>query len=171
MGRAAKVKKNQKAMSRWTRTKVLIIDEVSMVDGDLFDKLAKIATILRRDQAPFGGIQLIVTGDFFQVRPSSPPLFSSTPRLRLRLRRLRPDLPLSVCPLSNPHQLPPVAKGEPKFAFEARMWKESIHRTVNLTQVSSIPSFFFFVSLHPSLRADSSFSLSTIAGLPTEGSE
>jgi len=34
-------------------------------------------------------------------------------------------------------QLPPVAKGEPKFAFEARMWKESIHRTVNLTQVSS----------------------------------
>lgn len=32
-------------------------------------------------------------------------------------------------------QLPPVSRSEVKFAFEARMWKESIACSVNLTQV------------------------------------
>ena len=52
------------------RTEVLIIDEVSMMDGDLFDKLCHIATRFRRKEGkPFGGIQLIITGDFFQLPP------------------------------------------------------------------------------------------------------
>ncbi|OKL58060.1 ATP-dependent DNA helicase PIF1 [Talaromyces atroroseus] len=64
-----KVRKNPKARNRWLRTKVLIIDEVSMVDGDLFDKLEEIARRIRNNGRPFGGIQLIVTGDFFQLPP------------------------------------------------------------------------------------------------------
>jgi ATP-dependent DNA helicase PIF1 len=41
-----------------------------MLDGDLFDKLAHIATRFRRKpDKPFGGIQLIMTGDFFQLPP------------------------------------------------------------------------------------------------------
>jgi ATP-dependent DNA helicase PIF1 len=63
------VRKNQKARNRWLRTKVLIVDEVSMVDGDLFDKLEEIARRIRNNGRPFGGIQLIVTGDFFQLPP------------------------------------------------------------------------------------------------------
>lgn len=65
----AKIKKNQKSRGRWQRTKVLIIDEVSMVDGDLFDKLEEIARTIRNNGRPFGGIQLVVTGDFFQLPP------------------------------------------------------------------------------------------------------
>jgi ATP-dependent DNA helicase PIF1 len=61
-----KIKRNPKAKHRWMRTKVLIIDEISMVDGDLFDKLEAIARELRKNGRPFGGIQLIITGDFFQ---------------------------------------------------------------------------------------------------------
>jgi ATP-dependent DNA helicase PIF1 len=64
-----KIKRNQKAKHRWMRTKVLIIDEVSMVDGDLFDKLETIARQLRNNGRPFGGIQLVITGDFFQLPP------------------------------------------------------------------------------------------------------
>lgn len=64
-----KIKKNQKAKHRWMRTKVLIIDEISMVDGDLFDKLEAIARQIRNNGRPFGGIQLVVTGDFFQLPP------------------------------------------------------------------------------------------------------
>ena len=64
-----KIKRNQKAKSRWMRTKVLIIDEISMVDGDLFDKLEAIARALRNNGRPFGGIQLVITGDFFQLPP------------------------------------------------------------------------------------------------------
>jgi len=63
------IKKNQKARNRWLRTKVLVVDEVSMVDGDLFDKLEEIARLIRNNGRPFGGIQLIVTGDFFQLPP------------------------------------------------------------------------------------------------------
>lgn len=51
------------------RTKVLIVDEVSMVDGELFDKLEQVARTIRNNGRPFGGIQLIITGDFFQLPP------------------------------------------------------------------------------------------------------
>ena len=49
--------------------KVLVVDEVSMVDGELFDKLEAIARQLRNNGRPFGGIQLVITGDFFQLPP------------------------------------------------------------------------------------------------------
>jgi ATP-dependent DNA helicase PIF1 len=64
-----KIKRNQKAKQRWLRTKILIIDEISMVDGDLFDKLEGIARMMRNNGRPFGGIQLVITGDFFQLPP------------------------------------------------------------------------------------------------------
>ncbi|KAM5546120.1 hypothetical protein V8D89_000246 [Ganoderma adspersum] len=65
------IKTCKPAFKRWRETKVLIIDEVSMVDGELFDTLAKLADQLRnkRTDKPFGGIQLVVTGDFFQLPP------------------------------------------------------------------------------------------------------
>lgn len=64
-----KIKRNQKAKLRWQRTKLLIIDEISMVDGDLFDKLEAISRSIRNNGRPFGGIQLVITGDFFQLPP------------------------------------------------------------------------------------------------------
>ena len=64
-----KIKRNPKARNRWMRTKVLIVDEISMVDGDLFDKLEGIARTIRNNGRPFGGIQLVITGDFFQLPP------------------------------------------------------------------------------------------------------
>lgn len=64
-----KIKRNQKAKHRWLRTKVLVLDEVSMVDGELFDKLESIARQIRNNARPFGGIQLVITGDFFQLPP------------------------------------------------------------------------------------------------------
>ena len=64
-----KIKRNAKAKLRWQRTKVLVVDEISMVDGDLFDKLENIARIIRSNGRPFGGIQLVITGDFFQLPP------------------------------------------------------------------------------------------------------
>ncbi|CAI6332698.1 unnamed protein product [Periconia digitata] len=64
-----KIRRNIKAKQRWMRTKVLIVDEVSMVDGELFDKLEQIARTIRNNGRPFGGIQLIITGDFFQLPP------------------------------------------------------------------------------------------------------
>lgn len=40
-----------------------------MVDGELFDKLSHIGRVIRSNGRPWGGIQLIITGDFFQLPP------------------------------------------------------------------------------------------------------
>lgn len=43
--------------------------EISMLDGRLFDKLEAIARRVRGNSDCFGGIQVIVCGDFFQLPP------------------------------------------------------------------------------------------------------
>ncbi|KAK6997338.1 hypothetical protein R3P38DRAFT_2798467 [Favolaschia claudopus] len=42
---------------------------VSLLDGALFNKLSEIGSSLRNSRLPFGGLQLLVTGDFFQLPP------------------------------------------------------------------------------------------------------
>ncbi|XP_050457326.1 ATP-dependent DNA helicase PIF1 [Cataglyphis hispanica] len=56
-------------ISIWRKTKHLVIDEISMVDGEFFDKIEAVARHIRRTEKPFGGIQLILCGDFFQLPP------------------------------------------------------------------------------------------------------
>lgn len=49
--------------------KALVIDEISMVEGEFFDKLDYIARKVRGIDKPWGGIQLVVSGDFLQLPP------------------------------------------------------------------------------------------------------
>ncbi len=46
----------------WLRCRVLVIDEISMVDGVMFEKLEGIARALRGSTLPFGGIQVVLCG-------------------------------------------------------------------------------------------------------------
>lgn len=62
-----KVASNRKALNRWKRAQVLIIDEISMMSPVLFEKLEFIARQVRMNPNPFGGIQLILSGDFCQL--------------------------------------------------------------------------------------------------------
>ena len=50
---------------------VLVIDEVSMMHAWLFDMVDQICRIVRRDSQPFGGLQVVCSGDFFQLPPVS----------------------------------------------------------------------------------------------------
>ena len=52
---------------RWVMLETLIIDEISMLDPDLFDKLESISRSIRKNNKPFGGIQLVLSGDFLQL--------------------------------------------------------------------------------------------------------
>ena len=52
---------------RWLDLRCLVIDEISMLSCELFDKIDNIARRVRRSCRPFGGIQLIVSGDFLQL--------------------------------------------------------------------------------------------------------
>lgn len=60
---------NKKAQKRWMKVNVLIIDEVSMLGGRLFSKLDILGKRLRNCDLPFGGIKLLVCGDFLQLPP------------------------------------------------------------------------------------------------------
>ena len=40
-----------------------------MVDSNFFDKLEAVARAVRKKEIPFGGIQLILSGDFLQLPP------------------------------------------------------------------------------------------------------
>jgi ATP-dependent DNA helicase PIF1 len=55
---ATKILKFKKIHRRWIDVKVLIIDEISMVDGDFFDKLETVARAVRGSAKAFGGIQV-----------------------------------------------------------------------------------------------------------------
>jgi ATP-dependent DNA helicase PIF1 len=64
-----KIKKNKFTKNVWKETEILIVDEVSMLSLKLFNTLNDIARVIRRNKAPFGGIQLIFSGDFYQLPP------------------------------------------------------------------------------------------------------
>lgn len=60
---------NEKLVKRYLNTQVLIIDEVSMLHASRLDMLDKIAKHIKQNTLPFGGLQVIFCGDFFQLPP------------------------------------------------------------------------------------------------------
>lgn len=59
----------QPLVKRFERTSVLIIDEVSMLRPELLDMVDSVARAMKRNEEPFGGMQVILSGDFFQLPP------------------------------------------------------------------------------------------------------
>lgn len=55
----------------WKETGIIIIDEVSMVSATFFENLSLVSMALRLSELPFGGIRLIMFGDFLQLPPIS----------------------------------------------------------------------------------------------------
>ena len=64
-----KIQNSKRHQKRWQKIDTLIIDEISMLESGLFDKLEIISRTVRNDDRPFGGLQLIFCGDFFQLPP------------------------------------------------------------------------------------------------------
>tara|TARA_B110000977_G_scaffold201386_1_gene295749 strand:- start:8387 stop:9682 length:1296 start_codon:yes stop_codon:yes gene_type:complete len=58
-----------RAKRRWLTTDLLVIDEVSMLSRELFEKLDAVGKLLRNNDKLWGGIQLVFSGDFFQLPP------------------------------------------------------------------------------------------------------
>lgn len=54
---------------RFEKARVLIIDEVSMLHSSQLDMVEKVCRRFKRNDKPFGGLQIILSGDFFQLPP------------------------------------------------------------------------------------------------------
>ncbi len=61
--------KNKAAVKRIQEAKVLIIDEVSMLHAHQLDLINEICCRVRTDLGAFGGLQIVLCGDFFQLPP------------------------------------------------------------------------------------------------------
>lgn len=68
-GDAKWIKENDRLLKRYNNTDILIIDEASMLHGKRLDMLNQVCKWLRESEEPFGGLQVILTGDLFQLPP------------------------------------------------------------------------------------------------------
>ena len=57
--------------TRFSKLKLLIIDEVSMISPEIFSSMDKILRAFKHASEPFGGVQVVISGDFFQLPPIS----------------------------------------------------------------------------------------------------
>ena len=87
---------------RLAEVKVLIIDEISMMHPFQLDLVDRILRSFRRTSAPFGGIQVIFCGDFFQLPPVSSAGVASE-RFAFHARSWG-ELNLKVCYLEEQHR-------------------------------------------------------------------
>ncbi len=72
---------NKRVAKRLKKLNVLVIDEISMLDADRLDLAERVIRRAKENTKPFGGVQVILCGDFFQLPPvakvgESPPQFA-----------------------------------------------------------------------------------------------
>ncbi len=60
---------NEKTVRRVKKARVLVIDEISMLDGRVLDMVESVCRTIKQKGEAFGGIQVILVGDFFQLPP------------------------------------------------------------------------------------------------------
>lgn len=94
----------EKTAKRIIAAKVLIIDEISMLDARVLDSVDRILRTLRRrpmqEEEPFGGLQVVFVGDFFQLPPVSR---QEESRFAFESRAWREANPV-ICYLSEQHR-------------------------------------------------------------------
>lgn len=92
---------NETLRRRCLETNVLIVDEISMLHGGRLDLVDEACRLLRESDAPFGGLQVILAGDLFQLPPvvmtDEPPDFAHT---SAAWADLRPE----ICYLQEQHR-------------------------------------------------------------------
>lgn len=96
-----RLKSTEKLVKRYNATDVLVIDEISMLHGHRLDMVNEVCKLLRQNQEPFGGLQVVLVGDLFQL----PPITRAGERLDFvhtsaAWRQLRPR----VCYLTEQHR-------------------------------------------------------------------
>ncbi len=63
------IAKSRRVADRIKKAHVVIIDEVSMLSGQTLSAVSQVCQHVRKTTAPFGGLQVVLVGDFFQLPP------------------------------------------------------------------------------------------------------
>lgn len=126
--------------AKWMNIDMLVIDEVSMLDPVFFVKVDLVVRALRHCDAPFGGVQLLLAGDFFQLPPVSPRATpaanaDSSPKQKPKngfrsSSVVNSQSRTSQNTLSSPGSSTTVAVHT--FCFETPSWNEAVDEIVEL---------------------------------------
>ncbi len=100
---------------RFLNTQVLVIDEISMLAHYQLDLADRLFRAFKRTDAPFGGVQVVLCGDFFQLPPIKRRRAPEDPGQGKR--RLKTQTSMFSGEESENY-------GEAKFAYESRAWRE-----------------------------------------------
>lgn len=92
---------NSKLTKRYNAADVLVIDEVSMLHGRRLDMVNEACKLLRKSERPFGGLQIILVGDLFQLPPVTR---DSTEMDFAHLSQAWQELDPKICYLSEQHR-------------------------------------------------------------------
>ena len=159
-------KPGDKACERWRSAKALVIEEVSMLAAEFLDLLDSHARLARGNGASFGGLQLVLCGDFFQLPPCKGKYAftsaawaaarittvqlvrqvrqSSDPRFARMLARLRRgtftdvDKQLLLPYVVRPSHAPPPNVGGVGAPLQLHALREDAHR-VNAHELEKLP--------------------------------
>jgi nucleoside-triphosphatase THEP1 len=110
-------RKSTTAAKRWRTCRTLVVDEISMLDGATFDLLEQLACRIRKSNKAFGGIQLVLAGDFCQLPPVGLSNSKSGSAGKAGMHSAAP----APAPIT--------------FCFEANCWKRVVYAQVQLSQV------------------------------------
>jgi ATP-dependent DNA helicase PIF1 len=92
---------SEKLQKRYRIADVLVIDEISMLHGKRLDMINRLAKVLRASDEPFGGLQIVLVGDFFQLPPVTR---GSNTFDFVHLSEAWRELNLKVCYLTEQHR-------------------------------------------------------------------
>jgi ATP-dependent DNA helicase PIF1 len=112
------------------RIQVLIIEEISMVENQTLERMNLVIQAILEDDRPFGGKQVIFTGDFHQLPPVKP--FDYCLQCGNQLLSKPPEHICKDCPAGNAEV---VFYDEDKWAFEAAVWKDLKLKNIRLKQL------------------------------------
>ena len=97
--------KRKNKLQDMLETEVLFVDEISMLHKRQFELASRIVSLARKDSRPFGGMQVIVIGDFFQLPPVSKNNEAESNRDRFPfMSKTWVDCNFSVCYLTEQHR-------------------------------------------------------------------
>ena len=134
--------------NRIDNTETLIIDEISMVSSETFDRMDRLARAAReKPDKPFGGIQVIVLGDFCQLPPVKPHehCFRCGKKRTLVTtgKRRRGGRVPKVWRCSENAEHGDIKDGDNMWAFKAEVWNNTgfVYTPLTLVHRQQDPTF------------------------------
>lgn len=86
---------------QFEKTEVLIIDEISMLHAHRLDMVDAVCRAMKKNALPFGGIQVVMSGDFFQLPPITP---GSDEADFVYKANVWPEMDVRICYLEEQHR-------------------------------------------------------------------